>query len=101
MFPTFSAKPEDRSVKSRALGTAVLCVLGACAIPYGASAASTGPTLAELQVLSIEELLDVEVLSVSKRPERLGEAASAIQVISQEDIRRSGATSLPEALRLA
>lgn len=43
----------------------------------------------------------IEVTSVSKRPERLSETASAIQVITHEDIRRSGATSLPEALRLA
>ena len=54
-----------------------------------------------LKTLSIEQLMDLEVTSVSRRPERLAEAASAIQVITQEDIRRSGASSLPEALRLA
>ncbi|MFD2147664.1 TonB-dependent receptor plug domain-containing protein [Mucilaginibacter antarcticus] len=51
--------------------------------------------------LSVEELMDIEITSVSKRPEKLSEVASAIQVITQEDIRRSGATSLPEALRLS
>lgn len=45
--------------------------------------------------------MDIEVTSVSRRPEKLAEAASAIQVITGEEIRRSGATSLPEALRLA
>src|SRR5690606_16082843 len=55
----------------------------------------------ELKRLSVEELLDVEVTSVSRRPQRLSQVASAIQVISQEEIRRSGATSLSEALRLA
>lgn len=54
-----------------------------------------------LKKLSIEELMGIEVTSVSKRPEKLAETASAIQVITAEDIRRSGATSLPEALRLA
>jgi iron complex outermembrane receptor protein len=54
-----------------------------------------------LKKLSIEELMDVEVTSVSKRPEKLSDTASAIQVITQEDIRRAGVTSLPEALRLA
>lgn len=54
-----------------------------------------------LKRLSLEELMTLEITSVSKRPERLSEAASAIQVITGEDIRRSGATSLPEALRLA
>ena len=38
---------------------------------------------------------------VSKKPEKLSEAAAAIFVITQEDIRRSGATSIPEALRMA
>ncbi len=59
------------------------------------------PTPAELKKMSVEELMDVEVTSVSKRPEKLSEAASAIQVITHDDIRRSGASSLPEALRLA
>lgn len=54
-----------------------------------------------LKKLSVEELMDIEVTSVSRRAEKLSEAASAIQVITAEDIRRSGATSLPEALRLA
>lgn len=40
------------------------------------------------------------VTSVSKRPENLSEAPAAIHMITQEDIRRSGATSIPEALRL-
>src|ERR1700745_1050956 len=54
-----------------------------------------------LKTLSIEQLMNVEVTSVSKRPERLSRVASAIQVITRQDIRRSGASSLPEALRLA
>src|SRR6266567_3965904 len=54
-----------------------------------------------LKKLSIEQLMNLQVTSVSKRPERLSQTASAIQVITQEDIRRSGAASLAEALRLA
>jgi iron complex outermembrane receptor protein len=54
-----------------------------------------------LKQLSIEQLMNLEVTSVSKRPERLSQTASAIQVITAEDIRRSGAASLAEALRLA
>lgn len=45
--------------------------------------------------------MEVEVTSVSKRPERLAEAAASIYVITGDDIRRSGARTLPEALRLA
>jgi iron complex outermembrane receptor protein len=55
----------------------------------------------KLKNLSVEELTNIEVTSVSKRPEKLSEVASAIQVITQEDIHRSGATTLPEALRLS
>ncbi|MDA7510977.1 TonB-dependent receptor, partial [Verrucomicrobia bacterium] len=54
-----------------------------------------------LRSLSIEELLDVKVTSVSKKSESVSRSAAAITVISQEDIRRSGAMSLPEAIRLA
>ncbi len=51
--------------------------------------------------LSLEELMNLEVTSVSRRPEPLAETASAIQVISGEDIRRSGASTLPASMRLA
>jgi iron complex outermembrane receptor protein len=54
-----------------------------------------------LKQMSIEELMQLKVTSVSRRPEKLKEAASAIQVITREDILRSGATNIPEALRLA
>ncbi len=54
-----------------------------------------------LAELSLEELMQIAVTSVSKRPEKLSEAAAAIYVITQEDIRRSGVTSIPEALRMA
>ena len=67
----------------------------------GAEAETATRDLSELKKLSLEELLEQEVTSVSKRPERLAAAAAAVQVITGEDIRRSGATSLPEALRLA
>lgn len=55
----------------------------------------------ELKKLSVEELMNVEVTLVSRTPEKLTEAASAIQVITNEDIHRSGATTVAEALRLA
>lgn len=54
-----------------------------------------------LKRLSLEELLDMEVTSVSRRPEKLSSAAASIQVITADDIRRSGVRSVPEALRLA
>lgn len=50
---------------------------------------------------SLEDLMQVEVTSVAKKPQRLANVAAAVHVISAEDIRLSGAHSLPEALRLA
>jgi len=54
----------------------------------------------KLKSLSIEELMNIEVISLSRMPQKLSEVASGIQVITNEDIRRSGATNIPEALRL-
>ncbi|MGV8711506.1 MAG: TonB-dependent receptor plug domain-containing protein [Nitrosomonas sp.] len=45
--------------------------------------------------------MKIEVTSVSRRSEKLTQVASAVFVITQDDIRRSGATSIPEALRMA
>ncbi|MCW7537392.1 TonB-dependent receptor [Aquabacterium sp. A7-Y] len=56
---------------------------------------------ADLADLSLEQLREVVVTSVSRREEPLATTAASVFVIHAEDIRRSGATSLPEALRLA
>lgn len=67
----------------------------------GQSAGAMTRTVADLGALSIEELADVQVTSAQKRPEALGDTADSLYVITAEDIRRSTATTLPEALRLA
>jgi iron complex outermembrane receptor protein len=54
----------------------------------------------DLASLSVDDLMNVEVTSVSKRGEKLSDTAAAVFVISQDDIRRSGATSIPEMLRM-
>jgi iron complex outermembrane receptor protein len=56
--------------------------------------------VADLTELSLEELMNIEVTSVAKKEQKLSEAAAAIYVITQEDIHRSGATSIAEALRM-
>src|SRR3954466_15982102 len=68
-------------------------------LPLACQAQSPPPS--NLADLSLEELGNLRVTTVSLRPERLEEAPASIFVITNEDIRRSGATSLPEALRLA
>src|ERR1700732_3037002 len=79
---------------------AAAVALSHCAAPW-AAADSGASTIGELKQLNVEDLMNVQVTSVARRPEKLIDAASAIQVITQEDIRRSGSTSIPEALRLA
>jgi len=55
----------------------------------------------DLKQLSIEQLMEIDVTSVSRRSEQLSKAAAAITVITGEDLRRSGVTNLPDALRLS
>jgi iron complex outermembrane receptor protein len=54
-----------------------------------------------LKGLSLEQLGDIQVTTASKQPVKVARTPAAIYVITQEDIRRSGATSIPEVLRLA
>lgn len=55
----------------------------------------------DFSAMSLEELKNVEIISVSKKPEKVSDVAAAVFVISDEDIRRSGVTGIPEALRMA
>jgi len=50
--------------------------------------------------LSIEQLMDLDITSVAKHSQKFSETPAALTVVTGEDIRRSGATSIPEALRL-
>src|SRR3989442_11260408 len=63
--------------------------------------AQTSRSVPDVTAMSMEALMNMKVTSVSKHTQKVADAAAAIFVITQEDIRRSGATSIPEALRLA
>ncbi len=54
----------------------------------------------DLSSLSVDDLMNVEVTSVSRKGQKLSDTAAAVFVITQDDIRRSGATSIPEVLRI-
>lgn len=54
----------------------------------------------DLTEVSIENLMNMEVTSVSKKEQKLSQVAAAIYVITQEDIRRSGALNIPDLLRV-
>src|SRR2546428_2410267 len=90
-------------MRTVAAATSMVFTLGLLCIAQPGLAQQPDSSLSAeaLKKLSIEQLMNLQVTSVSKRPERLSQTASAIQVITQEDIRRSGASSLAEALRLA
>ncbi|CAG7856234.1 hypothetical protein MCAMS1_00644 [biofilm metagenome] len=66
-----------------------------------AETSSISKPVDDITELDIKDLLNVQVTSVSKKAQALSDAPSAIYVISQDDIKRSGVTSIPEALRMA
>lgn len=87
-------------IKDTAVKIGIACLL-LIFITGAAGGEVLDPSLnTDLTELSLEELMSVEVTSVSKKKQKLSESAAAIFVITQEDIRRSGVTSIPEALRM-
>lgn len=77
--------------------SAALLVVLAAATPLAAAAQQT--EVDELTELSLLELMNIEVVSVSKTARKLSDSAAAVYVITSEQIRRSGATTVPELLR--
>jgi iron complex outermembrane receptor protein len=86
-----------RSALKRVLGMSIVLFVAASAAA-AANAATDGS--ADLTELSLEELMNIEVTSVSKKAQSKTGAAAAITVITAEDIRRGGFTLIPEALRI-
>ncbi len=80
------------------MGWCVILIVADMAMSPEAAAFPQSSSLADL---SLEELSNLEITSASKRPERWAEAATSVYVITADDIRRSGAVNLPDALRLA
>ncbi len=97
-FNSFEYDPSTRQCGFGTLSTTILLALiltGAVVI------AQTQDSENPLKHLSLEELGSVKVTTASKEPEEVWNTASAIYVITHDDIERSGSTSIPEALRLA
>jgi iron complex outermembrane recepter protein len=80
------------------ISRALILGLALNALAAGPAGAQT-PSI-PLTELSLDELGRIEVTSISKQPEPIRRVSVAITVLTNEDIRRSGATSIPEALRL-
>ncbi|HPG26403.1 MAG TPA: TonB-dependent receptor plug domain-containing protein, partial [Myxococcota bacterium] len=83
----------DRVRSARSGWAALLAVLSAAA-PIAIARASS-----DLTQLSLEDLMNVEVTSVSKRSQSKLDSPASVHVITSEDLRRGGFTSVPEALR--
>jgi iron complex outermembrane receptor protein len=62
--------------------------------------ADTGQDVPDVTSMSVEDLMNMQVTSVSKRSQKVADAAAAVFVITQDDIERSGARSIPELLRM-
>ncbi len=74
----------------------MLCWFGLSSLPISSFADNN----LDLTELSIEELMNRKVVTASRTEQALADIAAAVFVISQDDIRRSGVNSIPEALRL-
>ncbi len=79
------------------LSLSILLAIFSMGICYGVEMQSSEGSILGL---SMEDLLNVEVTSVSKRPQSLQDASAAIFVITAEDLHRLGVTNIPDALRL-
>lgn len=84
--------------QSRSLRFSLTLSLVLCFLPFGTSEALNARN--DLTELSLEDLMNLEVYSAAKKPQKMFHAAAAIYVITPDDIRRSGATSIPEVLRM-
>jgi iron complex outermembrane receptor protein len=75
-------------------------LIAALLAPAAVAAQQPAPPAATLRELSLEQLGDLEVTTVAKQPAQVWRSAAAVFVLTQDEIRRSGATTLPELLRL-
>jgi iron complex outermembrane receptor protein len=87
---------------SRAVGLGLAATASTLALFASLAAApARAQSIKDLDTMSLSDLANVDVTSVSKRTERLSDAPAAVYVITHDEIVRSGATSIPEILRLA
>jgi len=92
---------EAGSILRAALLLTLLLVAGLVGTSRCDSRLNNEETVGQLTQISLEDLGNIEVTTASKEPVKASLTPAAIYVITQEDIRRSGATSIPEILRLA
>jgi len=75
-------------------------VLSIAALVFGSPGLAHAESTSDLEALTLEELMNIQVTSVSKRPQKVIQTPAAITVITREDIRRSGHTNVADILRM-
>jgi iron complex outermembrane recepter protein len=100
-FPALA--PNKLNRKEKGLRFCLLCCaltwISVVALPASGAEPETPPPTEVLE-LSLERLMDVSVISASRKTQTLSDVSSAVFVINQEDIRTSGATTIPDLLRM-
>ena len=91
----------NEKIHSVAITMAMAAMLALASAAPDAIASRADMQASSFADLTLDQLSNIQVTSVSRRAERLADASASVYVISADDIRRSGVTTLPEALRLA
>ncbi len=78
----------------------LLCLIVLCLVVGDVQVVCAGSPDQDLTQFSIEELMNIKVTSVNKKSQRLSDSAAAVFVITRDEIRRSGITNIPDALRM-
>jgi iron complex outermembrane recepter protein len=105
MICEFRSSPSESCPSPAALAARIRRILKRSYLTLAVAALMTIPARSQnipkdLSDKSIEDLMNIDVTSVSKKDQKLSRTAAAIFVITQEDIRRSGATNIPDLLRM-
>ncbi|MBK6909400.1 MAG: TonB-dependent receptor [bacterium] len=96
-FPARPLRIQHNGPRTAVLPLASLIFILMCS-PLLADTTQVDPV--DLSALSLEELMNIEITSVSKKAEPISSAAAAVFVLTADDIQRSGFNSIPELLRL-
>jgi len=97
---TFASATYVRRGAAATTVSLLMLLAGLVPVSWGNATETSEATEGRLTQVSLEQLGQIEVTTASKRPVKVSQTPAAIYVVTQEDIRRSGATSIPEALRL-
>jgi iron complex outermembrane receptor protein len=95
----FAGMKKNRATRDR-LKNPLIYLICMCGMVSGSSSGQTGQKSLDLTELSLEELMKIKFTLASKKPEILADVAAAVYVLTHDDIRRSGVTTIPDALRL-